>query len=77
VDRRWTGWVTAGELLVFTAVATPLWQPGQPAAEIAVIGMLGGLLMAVTVAAITGWSMGRLLRNGLRPCDLSSSARES
>ena len=66
IMRSWI-WIltTAGAwaagLVVFTAVSTPR-KPGQPAAEIAIIGMLGGLAMAATVAAITGWSMGRLLR---------------
>jgi hypothetical protein len=40
-------------LLVFTAVTTPLWQPGQPPELIALVGALGGLLMAVTGAALT------------------------
>jgi len=51
---------TAG-LLVFTAVTTPLWQPGQSIAQITAIGVLGGLLMAGTVAALTGWALVRLL----------------
>jgi hypothetical protein len=49
-------------LLVFTAATTPLWQPGQPIVVIAAIGVLGGLLMAGTVAALTGWALVRLLR---------------
>jgi hypothetical protein len=48
-------------LLIFTAVTTPLWQPGQPIVLITAIGMLGGLLMAGTVAALTGWALIRLL----------------
>lgn len=50
-------------LLVFAAVTTPLWQPGQPPVLIALIGALGGLLMAGTMAAITGAALARLLRN--------------
>jgi hypothetical protein len=48
-------------LIVFTAVTTPLWQPGQSTVLIALIGALGGLLMAATMAAITGFALTRLL----------------
>jgi hypothetical protein len=51
-------WVAG--LAVFTAVTTPLWQPGQPAVLLAAIGALGGLLMACTVAALTGWAFVRI-----------------
>jgi hypothetical protein len=47
-------------LLVFTAVTTPLWQPGQSAELVALIGALGGLLMAATMAAVTGTALTRL-----------------
>jgi hypothetical protein len=54
---RWV-WGTALAWLVaigvFVAVTTPLWQPGQDVATIVLIGVLGGLLMATTVAALTG-----------------------
>ncbi|HEX8869221.1 MAG TPA: hypothetical protein VF821_26410 [Lentzea sp.] len=50
-------------LLVFTAVTTPLWQPGQPTALIALIGALGGLLMAATMAAVTGAALTRLTKD--------------
>ncbi len=50
-----------GGLIVFTAFATPLWQPGQPTALIVLIGAVGGLLMAATMAAITGAALVRLL----------------
>lgn len=46
---------------VFFAVATPLWQPGQPTWLIALIGATGGLAMAATVAAATGIAVERLL----------------
>lgn len=45
-------------LLVFAAVTTPLWQPGQPPVLVALIGALGGLLMA----AVTGAALTRLTR---------------
>lgn len=51
----------AAGLVVFTAFTTPLWQPGQPAVLIALIGALGGLVMAATMAAITGSVLTRLL----------------
>lgn len=47
-------------LTVFSAFTMPLWQPGQAAWLVAIIGLAGGLLMAVTVAAITGWGFLRL-----------------
>jgi hypothetical protein len=46
---------------VFTAVTTPLWQPGQGAVTVSLIGVLGGLLMAVAMAAVTGVGLLRLL----------------
>ncbi|MFJ8962500.1 hypothetical protein ACIRG5_24240 [Lentzea sp. NPDC102401] len=49
-------------LLVFVAVTTPLWQPGQSTALIALIGVLGGLLMAATMAGVTGAALTRLTR---------------
>src|SRR2546427_503405 len=54
---RWIGATAAAWLLalvLFTAVPTPLWQPGQPVAVTALIGALGGVVMAGTVAAVTG-----------------------
>jgi len=46
---------------VFMAVATPLWQPGQDLWLSAVIGIWGAVLMAVTMAVVTGLVMVRLL----------------
>ena len=51
----------AAGLLAFTAVAPPLWQPGQPVLLAVAIGLLGGLVMATVVAAITGWAVLRLM----------------
>jgi hypothetical protein len=61
---RWVGasalaWALG--LGVFSAVATPLWQPGQSPALIAAIGLLGALAMAVTMAVTTGLVLQRLL----------------
>lgn len=62
---RWVA-VTAGAwgaaLAVFLGVATPLWQPGQSTAVVLLVGVLAGLAMAVTMAALTGAGMVRLLR---------------
>lgn len=51
----------AAGLIVFAAFTTPLWQPGQSPALIALIGAFGGLLMAATMAAVTGFALTRLL----------------
>jgi LPS O-antigen subunit length determinant protein (WzzB/FepE family) len=42
-------------------VSTPLWQPGQSAALVVAIGLLGGLLVAATVAALTDLALLRLV----------------
>jgi hypothetical protein len=61
---RWV-WATAvswcAGLIVFAAFTTPLWRPGQPTALIVLIGAIGGLLMAATMAAITGAALARLV----------------
>lgn len=49
-------------LAVFFGVATPLWQPGQPLPLVVLIGALAGVLMAVSMAAVTGLVLVRLLR---------------
>ncbi|MEO6083827.1 MAG: hypothetical protein ABIQ18_12070 [Umezawaea sp.] len=48
-------------LAVFLGFATPLWQPGQPLPLIVLIGIAGGLLMAATTTAVTGYALRRLL----------------
>ena len=48
-------------LLTFGAVTSLLWQPGQPILLIAAIGVVGGLVMAVTMAVTSGWALVRLL----------------
>ena len=54
-------WATG--LLVFFAVATPLWQPGQPGWLTLLVGVLAGVLMAVSMALVTGLVVRRLLRH--------------
>lgn len=67
-DVQWWILTTAGGwlagLTVFMVVATPLWQPGQPVALIAAIGVFAGVLMAATVAAVTGFAALRLASRG-------------
>ncbi|HZN76242.1 MAG TPA: hypothetical protein VFC00_31825 [Micromonosporaceae bacterium] len=69
----WPLWIvtTAGAwlaaLLVFVAVSTPLWRPGQPVALTVAIGLLGAAAMAVTAAALTGFAAVRLTRRVARP----------
>ncbi|PXA72723.1 hypothetical protein [Cryobacterium arcticum] len=53
----------AAGLLVFFAVATPLWQPGQPGWVTLLVGVLAGVLMAVSMALVTGLVLRRLLRH--------------
>lgn len=62
---RWI-WATAlawlAGLAVFTAFTSPLWQPGQSSALVFLIGVVGGLLMAAAMAAVTGAFLIRILR---------------
>lgn len=51
-------------LTAFTVVTTPLWQPGQSAPLVVSIGILGGLLMAGVMAAVTGAFLTRVLAAG-------------
>jgi deazaflavin-dependent oxidoreductase (nitroreductase family) len=53
------GWLAG--LTVFLLVAMPLWQPGQPLWLIVTIGVVAGVLMATTVALLTGLGLRRLL----------------
>jgi len=63
---RWIA-ITAGAwlagLAAFMIVATPLWHEGQSTLLIATIGAVAGLMMAATVAAITGFGLVRLPRS--------------
>ncbi|TYB60182.1 hypothetical protein FXF51_31775 [Nonomuraea sp. PA05] len=66
VSAPWR-WVvaSAGSWLIalgaFALVTTPLWQEGQPGWLIVAIGVLGGAVMAATVAALTGAAFVHLL----------------
>jgi hypothetical protein len=51
----------AAGLAMFMGFTMPLWQPGQPLALTAGIGIAGGLLMAATTSAITGYALRRIL----------------
>lgn len=58
---------TGGSWLVglglFLGIATPLWHEGQATALTVVIGVAAGLVMAASVAALTGLAVLRLLRH--------------
>ncbi|BDU05935.1 hypothetical protein [Nocardia cyriacigeorgica] len=62
------GWIGATALAwivglsVFTAVTSPLWQPGQPIWLVVAIGLAGGCLMAAAMAGVTGSFLVWLLR---------------
>ena len=49
-------------LAVFLAFATPLWWTGQTLALTVLIGLMGGALMATTVAAVTGLALRSFVR---------------
>jgi Ca2+-transporting ATPase len=66
---RWIAWTAAGwlaGLAVFTAVTTTLWRPGQSPGLVAAVGVLGGALMALSMAAVTGRGVLDLLPRGGR-----------
>jgi hypothetical protein len=48
-------------LAVFLIFTMPLWQPGQPISFTVGVGVIGGLLMAATTAALTGLALRRLV----------------
>lgn len=56
---------------VLLGITTPLWQEGQSTAVVVAIGVLGGLGMALAVAAVSGWWLARLVSpraGAARPC---------
>ena len=63
-DAPWWILTTAGAWLaglgVFMAVATPLWRPGQSVIVAVLVGVTAGVLMAGTVAVLTGFAAQRL-----------------
>ncbi|MEU8239002.1 hypothetical protein AB0C07_12200 [Actinoplanes missouriensis] len=59
---RWVAYSAAAwlaGLAVFLLFSTPLWQPGQALPIVVAIGLAGALLMAATMAAITGHAVRR------------------
>lgn len=53
----WVGWTALGwsaGLTAFTAVASPLWHEGQALWATVLIGLAGGLAMALAMAVVTG-----------------------
>jgi hypothetical protein len=64
-SRTWAPVNAVGWLLglgLFVGVTTPLWREGQSTALVVGIGVVGGLVMALTVALVTGWWLARLVR---------------
>jgi hypothetical protein len=62
---RWVALTSAAwcaGLAAFTAVTTPLWQPGQSTALLFTIGLAGGAAMALVMAAVTAQALPRLAR---------------
>jgi hypothetical protein len=62
--RTWPPVVAVAWLVglgAFMGITTPLWREGQGAELVIAIGALGGLAMAVTVAAVTGLWLVRLV----------------
>jgi hypothetical protein len=75
---RWVGWTALGwcaGLTAFSAVAPPLWHEGQTRLAAALVGLAGGLTMAIVMAAVTGIGVLRLIgiptdsRDGTGPPD--------
>lgn len=61
--RSWVWWTAVAWLAglgVFLLVATPLWYPGQPLADVIAVGAAAGVAMAATVAGITGAAVVRV-----------------
>ncbi|MEV4702890.1 hypothetical protein [Actinoplanes sp. NPDC049316] len=71
VLRRFIGhagwWIAAtavawlAGLAAFLLVTMPLWHPGQAMILVVAVGIAGGLVMAATMAAVTGAAVRRLL----------------
>lgn len=82
VVRRSASWIVttaaswAVALVAFAAVTTPLWRPGQSVGLAVAIGVLGGLVMAVVVAALTGAAAVRLIGRAARTPPSSPSVDE-
>jgi hypothetical protein len=53
-------------LAAFMLIASPLWHEGQPVAVMVMIGVIAGLVMAATAAAVTGLGLVRLSTPGAR-----------
>lgn len=77
VSRRASEWIVGSVaawcagLLAFGALTTPLWHEGQQPIVTITIGLVGGLVMAATMSAITGSVLVRILypRSGINPND--------
>lgn len=66
----WVGWTAAGwcaGLTAFGLVAPPLWHEGQSVPYGVLVGLAGAVAMAVTMAAVTGLGMLRLVARAASP----------
>jgi hypothetical protein len=55
---------------VFLGVATPLWHVGQSTLVTVLVGLVAGLLMALTAAIVTGAALVRLLARDREPAQV-------
>ena len=73
----WVGWTALGwcaGLIAFTTVVAPsLWQEGQPHWQLVAIGLAGGVVMAFTMAAVTGLGVVRFRSRSAGPGDDTDS----
>lgn len=71
--KRATEWIFASSigwcvgLMAFAVTAMPLWREGQSTSVIVAIGLFGGLVMAATMAAVTGSFMVRIVNGASTP----------
>ena len=66
----WVGWTALGwgaGLTAFAVIAPPLWHEGQEPWTLTLIGLCGGLAMAVVMAAVTGLGAVRLVARAHDP----------
>jgi len=66
----WVGWTALGwgaGLTAFGVIAPPLWHEGQAPWALTLIGLCGGLAMALAMAAVTGLGAVRLVARAHDP----------
>jgi hypothetical protein len=76
----WVAWTALGwcaGLSAFGLFTTPLWQEGQATWLIALIGLAGAVVMAVSMSAVTGVGAARLVARAHRPGSPEASRHKS